>query len=369
MSRLTTTSGLEGTVVAACDGGASFVGLDNTGWNSGIEVCAAGGELVTRIQLLPIGEILCKRDGRRFRVRDLAHAQAIVAATTDTAGRADVPIDYDHQTLFGAIPKVGGTAPASGWMRNFSATPEGIFADVEWTEAAAAKLKAREYRYISPVFRMDPKTGDALVILHAALTNYPAITELAAVASATSSGDSMDLTKLALALGLKADATLDEIVAAQAAQTARLGAIAAAAGLTPNATDAEIAAAKAGLVDPTKYVPISELQAANARLDKLESESATAAASAAVDAAIAAGKVTPANRDWAMGYAKKDLAGFQAFSGNAPVVVTPKTEATTKAPEKVEELTEDQIAACKATGCSPEAFLKTLKEEIAHGRA
>ena len=338
-----------------------------------IAVASATGEPVKRIQLLPMGVIKSKRDGRQWRVRDAAHAQQIVDATMATADPAEIPIDYDHQLQFATGEGKGGTAVASGWMRNFTVEADGIYADVEWTEAAQAKLKAREYRYISPVFSHSTATGDVTRILHAGLTNYPAITELAAVASADSSGDSMDLTKLAACFGLPAAATIDEIIAAATAQRT---ALAAAAGLKAEATTEEIAtavaAAKAGAVDPTKFAPILRFpQASNARLKALEDQQATSAASAAVDGAVAAGKVTPANRDWAMSYASKDLAGFNTFVGNAPVVsaATAETRTGAKPAETEADLTPEQKAVCAATGTSEADFLKTLKEEVANGRA
>ena len=337
---------------------------------------AQHGEPVKQVQLLPIGDIVSKRDGRRWRVRDLAHAQQVVEATVATASPTELPIDYDHQLVFAANAQVGGQAPAAGWMRNIRAEADGVWADVEWTDAARAKLQAREYRYLSPYFAFDKASGDVSRIFHAGLTNFPAITELAAVASADPTGDSMDLTALAAALGLAATATLDEIVAAataaRAAASAQLTAVATAAGVpTATSVDAVVSAIQARAnPDPTRFAPIEELQAATARLTALEGAQSLAAATAAVDAAIAAGKVTPASRDWAMGYAGKDLAGFQAFAGVAPKVVGETASAAARpASGEITTLTEEQKAICAATGCTESAFLKTLNEERAHGRA
>jgi phage I-like protein len=44
-------------------------------------------------------------------------------------------------------------------------------------------------------------------------------------------------------------------------------------------------------------------------------------ADGAVETAMKEGKITPAQRDWALDYAKRDLEGFRVFVSKAPVVV------------------------------------------------
>jgi phage I-like protein len=144
-----------------------------------------GGAPKTRIRLLPMGTIVT-RDGRGpYRLDDLAHAQAVVTASLAGAGSTQIPIDYDHQIPFGARDGVGGQAPASGWITALSAEADGVWASVEWTNAATAKIKAREYRYISPFFSFEKDTGRVTRIWNAALVNLSNFTELSAVAGAT----------------------------------------------------------------------------------------------------------------------------------------------------------------------------------------
>jgi phage I-like protein len=62
---------------------------------------------------------------------------------------------------------------------------------VEWTARGAAAFKAKEYRFVSPVFSFDPPagsdesalTGRVKLILRAALTNNPALSDLPAIAA------------------------------------------------------------------------------------------------------------------------------------------------------------------------------------------
>ena len=88
-------------------------------------------------------------------------------------------------------PKTGSTSPsltvhlclhtvpgnrecAPGWIRGLQARAGALWARVEWTARAAAMLKAREYRYISPTF-FHARNGTVKRIEGAALTNCPAL--------------------------------------------------------------------------------------------------------------------------------------------------------------------------------------------------
>ncbi|MET0362943.1 MAG: phage protease [Sphingobium sp.] len=157
---------------------------------------AAGAAPPRRVKLLPIGRV-DMRDGRGpFLVRDQAHAAAIVARTRLWLGSADMMFDYDHQSIFSAGEGKGGTAIAAGWAKaaNLTAEADGIYAnDVAWTTAGAAKIAAREYRYISPLFLAAKGTGEVLQIKNAALVNMGAI-DLPAVAASLSGPGQVETT-------------------------------------------------------------------------------------------------------------------------------------------------------------------------------
>src|SRR5579863_8508686 len=120
------------------------------------------------IELLPAG-VFFGRDGRGpFRLDDPA---AVIASTTALQMNAGLPIDYDHATDFGA-PE-GRRAPAAGWIRELAVRAGALWGRVEWTARAADSIVAHEYRYVSPVFQFDPKTGAVTRILRAGLTNNP----------------------------------------------------------------------------------------------------------------------------------------------------------------------------------------------------
>jgi hypothetical protein len=58
----------------------------------------------------------------------------------------DIDIDYDHKA------DVAQGGKAAGWVRGTKVDNEGLWLLVEWTEAAAASIKSKEYKYFSPEF-------------------------------------------------------------------------------------------------------------------------------------------------------------------------------------------------------------------------
>lgn len=122
------------------------------------------------IQLLPLGEVVLG-DGREPLFVDQEALAGLVQHFHDRG--LDLVIDYEHQTLS------GGKAPAAGWIKELEARADGLWARVEWTEEARRLLSAREYRYFSPVLRLEPESRRPAALLHAALTNTPAINHLA----------------------------------------------------------------------------------------------------------------------------------------------------------------------------------------------
>ena len=139
-------------------------------------------------------------------------------------------VDYEHQTLYAEMN--GKPAPAAAWWSRVQYRPgAGLFAvDVDWKDAAKAMLKADEYKYISPFIIYEKGTGVVVDILHAGLTNVPAIDGMKEVFSRAAAryslhpdtGDnSMDIKPETLtALGLKADADAEALHTAVAALAA-----------------------------------------------------------------------------------------------------------------------------------------------------
>ncbi|EQB32037.1 phage protease [Sphingobium ummariense] len=333
------------------------------------EVGLVDGAPARRVKLLPIGTIEM-RDGRGpYLLRDRAHAEQVVAATRKWLGGADFNWDYNHQIL-----QAGSEAPASGWTRKEELTVEedGIYATVDWTEAATARIVAKEYRYISPLFAAKRGTGEVLYLKNSALTNVGAI-DLPGLIAAGLSGedDDMSYALIAAALGLAASATEQECVAAastlkaKADATPATSAIAIAAGLAGDASVEDIAASvstlKAAQVDPAKFVPVEQVAAVNSRLATLEGERAERE----VAAAIEGGKLVPALKDWGLNLFKTNEQGWRDFIGAAPVVVAAGAAlgGNGQGGGNADTLTAEEVAACAALGMSQEAFLAEKKAQ------
>lgn len=334
---------------------------------SGMEVGVGTDGPARRIQLFPMGRQVA-RDGRVWELVDRAHAEQVVAATLARLGSAELMIDYDHQAV--TAEKVGGTAPAAGWVKQFHVQDDGIWADVEWTAPAAEKLARQEYRYISPWFGFDKETLRLTRFFNAALTNTPAL-ELAAVASERDPGATMDPKAIAKALGLAETATEAEVLAAISKQntlaataSASVAAIAKAIGLAADAKPDEVVATATALksagaggdkLDPAKFVPMEQFALVKAQLAGIQEDKATAA----VDAAIKAGKLAPAARDWGLDLAKRDATAFAKFVDVAPAVLGENGQGLKTVPEG--GLTAEERAICKQLGLTEDEF-KASKE-------
>lgn len=131
---------------------------------------AAGSEF----RVMPAGEFR-PQDGRPLKTSwKLTPERGMQVVVVAALREIDYVIDYEHQTLNKA--KNGQPAPAAGWFRKLEMRPDGLYViDARWTDNAKQMIKAGEYRFISPVFRFDPTTGDVLSLEGLALTNDPAL--------------------------------------------------------------------------------------------------------------------------------------------------------------------------------------------------
>jgi phage I-like protein len=151
----------------------------------------------------------------------------------------------------------------------------------------------------------------------------------------------MDLTPLAEALGIDPSADI-ETIAAHAKQLRE------AATREP---------------DPAQYVPVAMHKQVSDQLAALQAEIARRDAEAAVAEAMAARKISPGLRDWALAYAARDLDGFRAFAAAAPEIVpSGETKPAAHAVAGVTLADEDRIAA-RLLGMTEEAFAQAKKTQ------
>lgn len=295
------------------------------------------------VHLLPEGTFDA-RDGRG--PWKLANAEAVIAATQKWAGRVQLVVDYEHQTL--RMANNGHPAPAAGWIVALSARDTGIWGLVEWTVRAQAALASREYRYISPVFRHDPTNGEVRSIVNAALTNTPAADALTPVALNVEDYEEVKMEEQLAELRrlLKLDDKAD--LAAIVAKVEEL------------ATQSQ-AALSAATPDPAKFVPIGDFQRVIAEANTLRQGITKTAAEGLVAAHVQAGRLMPFLKDWAVGLCTVNKPAFDQFmEGVGPAfshMFTPQ-ERHWKQPEaRAKKLADQEGAVCSALGLTEEEFI------------
>ncbi|TCS69763.1 phage I-like protein [Sulfuritortus calidifontis] len=294
------------------------------------------------VHLIPAG-VFSGRDGRGPYRLD---AEAVLAVFA--AHGADLPVDYDHQSL--SAEDKAGPVPAAGWIKELAAREDGIWARVEWTPAASQHLLNKEYRYLSPVFRHD-KQGRVVALEGAGLTHNPNL-YLKAAASRKETNAVEDLIeRLIMMLNLPAASTPEDVVAELQKIIDRL-------------TTAEAAAAQARQPDPAEWVPMSQHRTVAEQLAALQAQIAAEKAEAAVTAAMRAGKLAPAMKDWALSYASKDPEGFAQWTEKSPVILPPETDrAAQRVASNADTLTEEDRIACALLGI-PEGDFAAHKKTI-----
>lgn len=317
-----------------------------------------------RLRVIPAGEFRSV-DGRGpWRVENAAE---VIAASL--ARMARLPIDENHSTQIAA--QAGGAGPARGWITRLAAEADGIWADVEWTEAGRALLADGAYAYISPVMA-HTKDGRVLSLRSVALTNQPAVPELSLL-TANDEDDDVDLQALRAALGL-AD-TADEAAILAAATDARAGAAAHQVALTRIATAAGLAAAngadelvaaltaRAAAGDPAELarrvvVLETQLTANTTAQTRREAE-------ALVDGAIRGGKPISALRDH---FISRCCAGqMEAVTAELAALPSINAGGIIRAPEgdgQVTSLTAQEKDVARLTGVSEELMLKAKQKEV-----
>lgn len=208
-----------------------------------------------RIEVIPppgADGVLPAADGRVQRVRD----PAALAGALNAQAHA-VRVDRDHRSEPSA-KTFAGTTEAEGWLSAFSVNHRGgISADAELGADMLAALRAKRYRYVSPALLLD-HADDVVGLSSVAMVNNPNLT--------------IEAPRINSGQGSQMNA--DELKAAQA-----------------------------------------KLEADQAKL-KTDQDAAAKllenAAERAVDAAVTAGTILPAQKDYHLGAIKTHAGGIEA---------------------------------------------------------
>lgn len=316
----------------------------------GIALAEKPGDVPSEILVFPVGRIE-GRDGRWW-INDQPH---LIVLDFEMQG-VDLPIDYEHGSEL-AEPN-GQPMPAAGWIKGLEVRDGELWARVQWTERARQMIEAGEYRYLSPTFFFDPDSMAIVGLSSIALVNQPNFrhTALNRRGAGQTEPEQQETTMkpearkaLCRKLGLAEEASDDAIATAvEALQSDR---------------DKALNSAKTPPLD--QFVPRGdhdkvkgELEKANNRLAEIADKEITDL----VDAAVQAGKVAPASKDYHLAACKTEggLERFKAMVGDlATNAVTQPSDLNGKTPPNAGgTLTADEKAICKNLGLTREQFIK-----------
>lgn len=322
-----------------------------------------GGEPPEWLHILPIGEWLGHRTGPLvITARDCAD----IAANFATSG-IELVIDYEHQSVL--CEKNGKEAPAAGWIDRLECRDDGLWAHVKsWTARAGEHLRAREYRYLSPVIarqHADRHTGKAAGkrIPSVALTNIPFFGgDLAPVLARGASA--MNFLALVLAaLGMPESTTEEQALAEVKRLKEGEGAVTAKTELG----DIVCSALKVNAVTAKKrlpavlahegFVPVADhLQA----LAQIESKGEGRDAQTLLARGVEAGKVSPAMKDYFLSFARSDYDAACAWLDSQPVIVaTGRSQAdpSKKPGATAPKLTDVELSMCRSLNLTEAEYL------------
>lgn len=275
--------------------------------------------------LIPDGEFRAEDgSGRPAEVPAWRNNAEIAARVIARAQRqaARMVVDYEHQTL--QLAEGSDAAPASGWIDRGSLRYEpgvGIVGVIDWTPRAAQMIAGHEYAYLSPVFLYSPVSGEVLLLQHVGLTNRPAL-NLPQVA--LRADDWMDfsteevpqvnetLKKLLASLGLAEAASEAEALSAVAALKAQAGQVTDLQG--------QVAALSAQAPDPSRFVAVETMQALQGQVAALTAQVHGEKVSQVVEAALSAGKLLPAQKEWAQELGRTNLAALSSYLDKTPAI-------------------------------------------------
>ena len=284
-----------------------------------------GDSLPERVQLIPAGAVV-GRDGRQWVFDD---PQQVVNRFIEQG--TELPVDIEHSTELRA-PK-GEPAPAAGWVHQLEVIDGAIWGAVNWNETGRDLVGGKQYRYLSPVILYNPGDGSIKGLTSVALTNRPNLHLPALNFSEPENTGSVPFGR--------GPANNKGGMAPE--EQPMLKAVLAALGLPEDATEAtavnavkelntKLASAMNAQPSLEKFVPRADYDQALTRatnaeqqLTTIQKEKLDSEIETAINAALAAGKITPATVDYHRAQCRQEggLERFAAFVAAAPAIGDP----------------------------------------------
>ena len=275
-------------------------------------------------------------------------------------GADRLPIDFDHGML--AAVKTPETSVAAGWFTPAIVDNKLMALDVEWTERAAAMLRGREFRFLSPAFNYDRKTGQITQLLNVALTNLPATRDAEPLVAnqsenvppsqsraAATTKEVREVSEKILAV-LGAATENEAVTIAKEYNTWSRGVLAATGTET---LDAAMAAVKLNAELPAKVAELSQ------QIKTLTDERQAQEREQLIGKLSEAGKLPPSLHEWARGQSLESLAAF----GDAAPAVAPGVVAQPPA-DGVMLLSDEDEEAIKMGLATRDSFVAERKREM-----
>ncbi len=307
------------------------------------------GSVTTEAHLLPPGPFRSE-DGRPVECAawqlDAAIAQRVIAR--HASQKNDTVIDYEHQSLRARVN--GKPVIAAGWIKPGALEWRegvGLFATgISWVDDAAKRIAKKKIRYISAVFSYEQVTGVIVEIISVTLTNTPGIDGLQPLADLTmkflthhqqEDDDMPDENKQQIAALTTERNTLQTSVADL---TTQLG--------TANAKVAALTTERDGLATQVAALTKEKADAAAAAEKKQHAE--------LLQAALTAGRITPALKDWA---SKQSLAALTEYLEQSNPLAMLTKQHDGKDATATAALTKEEMDMCERMNIKPEDYAKT----------
>lgn len=228
-------------------------------------------------------------------------------------------IDYDHASEFPEVAQ-GQPIPAAGWLKEIDDAPDAkgiLWGHAEFTDRARALIEAKEYKYLSPAIHLDTRdkvSGEpqGATLGSIGLTNRPFLEAMPAIQlSEAWVADTTDHEQT------KGNPMVKQVILTdRAAAKARV--------VMDDGTEATLSVE--GLTPEPKVLRLSDVPKKDGRFDFASLDSANGLidgevfhamqAQLALDEAVKAGKITPAQRPHYERLALSDLASFNALAAS-----------------------------------------------------
>jgi len=295
------------------------------------------------LMLVPAGDRVEGRDGRAW---NNPNPHGVIRFFAENG--LDIPVDIEHSSQLKA-PK-GEAAPAMAWGKSLEVRPDGsVWGIFDWNDAGAALVTGRQYRYYSPAYVIDRETMNIVGIKSVGLTNTPNL-EVPAL-NHEQKGPTMNLAALLAALGLPSTSTFDEALN----------------HITKVKGDLTVALNAAQSPPLDRFVPradydtaLNRATAAEGKLEAQAKETLETAINTEIDAALKAGKITPATRGYHVEACRMEggLERFKAFVAAAPSIAGDSDLDTRNPNNTTTALNSEEEKVCKMMGLSVEEYKK-----------